>query len=173
MIYESWWKANLGSSMFNKLVAIVLVFSVPLSVMANPQMPGKFTFVEEASILEEIGITPGPAWCYNAEANATLITAPAREKANCELKLMYELEKQSVKHKFEVDRLQLSLDTAISKNNEILIIKNQEIEKLTEAALKRPNDNNIWWGAGGFVAGSAMVVLIGWLVISANSGFGN
>jgi len=32
-------------------------------------------------------------------------------------------------------------------------IKDREIEKLTEAALKRPNDYSAWWASGGVVVG--------------------
>ena len=164
-------------SMWNKALVYVLAFIVPFSAYAGPPItdislpPVSFTFVEDKSTLEDIGLAPGPAWCYDVEANAIIITAPARERAKCELKLMYDAEKQKVKHQFEIDKLKLRIDTLIKQHAEINLIKDREIDRLTEAVLKSPNDNNIWWGAGGFAAGAATTLLIGWLVVSVQGGF--
>jgi hypothetical protein len=41
---------------------------------------------------------------------------------------------------------------------EIIRIKNEEIAGLEQAALKRPNDYNLWWATGGFAAGVLVTV---------------
>ena len=163
-------KRNLVSNMWNKIIACILVTFLPTTSFAEPAVndisfpPTSFTFIEDKSILEDIGLEPGPAWCYDVEANAIIITAPARERAKCELKLMYELEKQKVKYEFEIDKLKLRIDTLQGQHREINLIKDQEIEKLTAAALKRPNDYTAFWAAGGFVTGALTVLAIVYIV---------
>ena len=73
---------------------------------------------------------------------------------------MYEGEKLKVKHKFEVDKLQLRIDTMEKQHTEINLVKDREIDRLTEAALKRPNDYSVWWATGGFAVGVATTLLI-------------
>ena len=102
----------------------------------------------------------GGAWCYDNDANAILITAASRERAQCELKLQYELEKQRVKLQFEIDKLNIRIETLTKQHEDINSIKDQEIEKLTEAALKRPNDYSVWWAAGGLAVGILSSVLV-------------
>jgi hypothetical protein len=161
-------KRNLDFSLWNKLVVWALCLLIPFATMANPVPNGSFTVIEERSLIEEIGLKGSPIWCYDNQANATLITAPAREKARCELKTKYEIQKLNQKHMFEVDRLKLRLETLTAQHSEINSIKDQEIENLTRAALKRPNDNSIYWALGGVVVGVVSTILVGWAVTSNN-----
>jgi len=153
-------KRNLGSGLWNKIFAFGLIATLSLPVYAQPNTndiplpPVSFSRVTDGEILNSIGLDPiGGAWCYDDEANAILITAPARERSKCELKLMYELEKQKVKYQFEIDKLKLRVDTLTNQHREINLIKDREIDRLTEAAIKRPNDYTAWWATGGFVTG--------------------
>ena len=125
-----------------------------------PMPPASFTMIDDQELLIKIGLDPGPAWCYDVDANSVIITAPARERAKCELKLLYETEKQKVKSQFEIDRLKLRIDSLNSQHSEILKIKDQEIERLTDAALKRPNDYSVWWATGGFLTGILTTIAI-------------
>ena len=101
----------------------------------------------------------GGAWCYDSDANAILITVP-RERAQCELKSKFEIEKLKVKHQFEVDKLNIRIETLIKQHEDINTIKDQEISKLTEAALKRPNDYTAWWATGGLAVGILSSILV-------------
>ena len=161
-------KKNSDLNLWSKLLTLILCLAVPTATLANPLPGGSFTIVEEISLIKEIGFESAPVWCYNNQANATLITAPEREKARCELNTKYEIEKLNQRHSFEVDRLQLRLETLTTQHNEINLIKDQEIDSLTKAALKRPNDNNIYWALGGVVIGVVSTVLIGWAITSTN-----
>ena len=167
---KRWWKKSSVSGMWSKIIACVMALVVPLASIAAPPItdiplpPVSFTHVEDKSILEDIGLAPGPAWCYDVEANAIIITAPARERAKCELKLMYELEKQKVKHDYAIDKLKLRMDTLRTQHAELDLIKNREIERLTEVALNRPNDHWYLFAGGGFLVGVATAVGIVFLV---------
>jgi len=150
--------------MWNRLIIYTLAVMCALPAMANPTMgesvvpPGSFTRVDDGIALG-LGIE-GPLWCYDEEANAILITAKARAVANCELKMQFELEKQKVKYDLEVSNLRLRVETLTKQHEEILLIKNVEIERLTEASLKRPNDYTAWWTAGGFATGVLVTLAI-------------
>ena len=161
-------RKNLGLGMLSKIKVSLYIcaLTIPAISLASPPVtdiplpPVSFTFVEDKSILEDIGLDPGPAWCYDVQANALIITAPARERAKCELKLMYELEKQKVKHEFEIDKLKLRIDTLNQQHTEINLIKDREIERLTTAAIRRPNDYTVWWATGGFISGALITLAI-------------
>ena len=62
-------------------------------------------------------------------------------------------EKQKAKYDFQIGNLNLRIETLLKQTEEIEQVKNQEIERLTEAAKKRPNDYSAWWATGGFAAG--------------------
>tara|TARA_Y100000114_G_C11714430_1_gene305201 strand:- start:227 stop:712 length:486 start_codon:yes stop_codon:yes gene_type:complete len=154
------------------LIRAVLLFFLFCSVtsqnaLADPVIgdqvlpPASFTHVQDLDMLRKLGLDgiSGGAWCYDNDANAILITAPARERAVCELNLQYELEKQKVKYDFEIDKLNIRIEALKKQHAEIDDIKNKEIEQLTEAALKRPNDYSAWWAAGGFATGVALTIL--------------
>ena len=156
--------------MLNKILSTVFVVGVilPQTTYADPQIgdlilpPASFTYIDDrdGDLLSRLGLDPGPAFCYDADANAILITAPARAKAECELDIMYKLEKQKAKYQFDIGRLTASIETMQQKHSEISLIKDQEIERLTAAALKRPNDYSIWWATGGFITGALTVITI-------------
>ena len=87
-------KESLVLGMLSKILIYILVFSLAIPAMAEPIIrdiplpPVSFTRVTDPDILNNIGLDPtGGAWCYDDEANAILITAPARERAKCDLKL--------------------------------------------------------------------------------------
>jgi len=158
--------------LWSEFFIIFLAASIPFAAIAEPVLegiplpPASFTIVEDKSLLDDIGISDGPVWCYDIAANSIIITAPARERAHCELKLLHESEKVRVKHDFEIKKLSLRVETLLAQHSEINLIKDNEIDRLTEAALNRPNDNSFWWCAGGFTAGVATTILVGWLVAS-------
>ena len=49
--------------------------------------------------------------------------------------------------------LNIQLESLTKKHEDIVAIKNKEIEDLTAAALKRPNDYSLWWASGGVAGG--------------------
>ena len=75
---------------------------------------------------------------------------------------MQKKQKLEATHKLQLDALKIELESLTSKHEEILIIKNREIQDLTTAALKRPNDYSLWWASGGFLAGVVTVLSILW-----------
>tara|TARA_Y100000114_G_scaffold157091_1_gene187039 strand:+ start:5383 stop:5865 length:483 start_codon:yes stop_codon:yes gene_type:complete len=158
------------NSELNFLTKLIILFNalalliVPIA-KANPA-PATATVVESPSLIKDMGFQnePGPVWCYNTEANAALITAKQIEVERCKLKLQQQEERLTATHSFELDTLKIELDSINKQYKEILLIKDKEIENLTKAALKRPNDYSLWWASGGFATGVALVLGILWAV---------
>ena len=163
------YKKSLGLLLSNKTIVICLISAMmlPSVCLSEPVEggialpPASFTFIDDIETLRNIGLDGfDGAWCYDNDANAILITAASRERAQCELRNKYEIEKVKAKHDFEVSKLNIRIETLLEQHESILSIKDREIEKLTEAALKRPTDYSAWWASGGVVVGVITTVLI-------------
>tara|TARA_B100000282_G_C31668751_1_gene461109 strand:- start:46 stop:546 length:501 start_codon:yes stop_codon:yes gene_type:complete len=162
---------NSELSLLTKAIIIfnVLAMILPLA-HADPIIAGEILppasarFIEDPTLVKQIAVgrDEDPVWCYSNDANAILITAPERERERCELKLSQQKEKLEATYKLQLNFLKVELDSLIKKHDETLLIKNKEIEDLTAAALKRPNDYSFWWASGGFSLGVITVLSILW-----------
>ena len=56
--------------------------------------------------------------------------------------------------------MELRVNTLMQQQVEINKIKDEEIERLTDAAMKRPNDYSVWWASGGVLTGALTTLLI-------------
>ena len=154
-------KKSLGLNLFNKVIALLLAVSVPTVTLATPT----------GTVLDQgLPGMPGPVWCYDSEANAVLVTAAEHERQNCQLHLEMEIEKQKSRYELRISNLQLRISTQEEENEKILKVKDNEIEQLTAAALKRPDEYNHWWFLGGAVVGTVVTLTLGWMILSAQSG---
>jgi hypothetical protein len=98
------------------------------------------------------------AWCFDEVATAKILAMSQIAEKKCNLEISQALEKQSLASKLELSNLQVRLATTEKQMEEIIRIKNEEIAGLEQAALKRPNDYNLWWATGGFAAGVLVTV---------------
>ena len=148
------------SSLKIKSVALLLIY-LPSLCFADPEVagellpPGEAMYVTDPSILNNLNLGPDgePVWCYSNLANSLIVSSADREREKCKLKLSQELEKMSERYKFEIEILNVEIGTLKSTNEEVLKIKNNEIEKLTMAVAKKPADYTHWWVAGSFFTG--------------------
>ena len=83
----------------------------------------------------------------NPTAAAQIIVEKENLKSECKLRYDY------IKCDLLLGNANTSLRAADMKYETILSIKNDEIERLQDIALERPNDNSIWWYAGGILTG--------------------
>ena len=163
---------SLESSLSTKLVALVSIFTVAFAPIANADPvvggeilpPASAAYIDDPDLIKKIGVgrEEDPVWCYSNDANAILISAAQREKEKCELKLSQQKQKLEATHKLQLDTLRVQIESITNKHEQTLIIKNKEIQDLTESALKRPNDYSFWWASGGFAAGVLTVLSIMW-----------
>lgn len=160
---------NSESSLKNKVLIILFILFSNTVASADPEKfdgllpPASASYVTDSEIINKLNLGPGdddPIWCYSTDANAILISAPSREREKCELSKKQALELQKTKSQFQIDNLKIELETLSEKHIRLVKVKDEEIEALTTAALKRPNDYSFWWATGGFVTGVATVVSI-------------
>ena len=159
----------------NLLIKTVILFNIffllsASTAAADPVVAGEILPPASARLIQDpeliksiaVGREGDPVWCYSNDANAILISAPQREREKCELKLSQEKEKLEASYKLKIDTLMAELQSLTERHEETLVIKNKEIEDLTAAALKRPNDYSAWWASGGFALGVATVLTVLW-----------
>ena len=159
-------KKSLVLSLCNRFFICLLMLAFPMPSKAEliiggePIPPGTAAYVDDVALLEDIGL-PGPGvFCYDHRANAILITAAARADARCELQMKYETEKQKIKYEFRIEKLNIRIESLTNQHKEITSIKDKEIDRLSAAALKRPNDYTAWWACGGFLVGVVSSALL-------------
>lgn len=163
---------SLESHLSTKVILLTNIIALMVAPIASADPviageilpPASAAFIEDPELIKKIGVgrEEDPVWCYSHDANAILISAAQREREKCQLKLSQQKEKLQATHKLEIDTLKVELESLIKTHEETIIIKDKEIQDLTEAALKRPNDYSMWWATGGFVAGVATVLGILW-----------
>jgi flagellar motility protein MotE (MotC chaperone) len=138
------------------IALLTLLMAAP--AFANPVNPviegGEFTRLEVGEPAKF------HSWCYDDFANSQIISKITFANKHCELKIEHELEKERARLNLTINNLQLRVDTLKEQNEEIIRIKDKEIDKLTEIVSKVPNDYSVWWASGGFVAGVVVSILI-------------
>lgn len=99
--------------------------------------------------------TPSPfsGWCLTDAAMAKIIADKELEGNRCQLKIDKQVETLQARHTFEIDTLKIRLNTLQEEHDQILGIKNREIDQLEKAALKRPNDYWYLFVTGGVILG--------------------
>lgn len=150
----------------------IFIFICTSTATADPVVAGEVippasaAFITDPELIKKIAVgrEGEPVWCYSHDANAILITSKEQEIEKCELKLSQQKEKLEALHTLQINTLKIELESIVKQHERILIIKNQEIQDLTEAALKRPNDYSMWWASGGFVAGVLVTFGIAWVI---------
>ena len=155
----------------NKIISL-LFLCFPVIAYADPEInnelvpPGEAMYVTDSSILNQLNLGPDdePVWCYSNLANSLIISSADREREKCSLQMSQQIEELTARHVFEIDTLNLEIKSLKKTTDEIIYLKDKEIEKLTAAALKRPNDYTLWWATGGFAAGIITTVSIFFLV---------
>jgi hypothetical protein len=87
----------------------------------------------------------------NDEALSILITENQTSQMSCDFRVQFEIDKVKIDEKYKYDLLMSKYKAETSKLNEILKIRNQQIEKM------KPRDET-WFIAGGFVVGAITAI---------------
>jgi hypothetical protein len=138
------------------LVFPILISLACTSAFAEEPMPVRPTFTQ----LEKDQPAPFKVWCFNESATARMIGALEFAQRKCEVQVQLALERQTAVHALLIGNLNLRIGTAEEKHKNVLKIKDEEMQRLSAAALKRPNDYTHWWGIGGFFIGATSVVVL-------------
>jgi hypothetical protein len=137
-----------------RVIALLTMFLAFPSFASPAPEGGRFTRLQEGSPAKF------DSWCYDDFANAQIISKLKFADEKCALKLDHELEKERARSNLTISNLKLRIDTLTSQNEQIIKIKDKEINRLTEIVSKTPNDYSLWWASGGFISGIAVSILI-------------
>ena len=136
----------------NKLLALsicMVLMTLPLNVNA-----------QQITNLEKDDPAPYAGVLMDTNTAAEILANEEYKKIECDLKIKHQVEKSDARHDLEMGTLQSRYDSLKEQNTSILTIKDAEILRLQELALKNPNDNAHWWMAGGVVAGIVTSIAI-------------
>ena len=146
---------------FVSSVLSLLLFMIPTLVHASE---GQVASLKEGDPAPYSGIL------FDEIFAARLLAEEEHKDIECNLKINYEIEKLQAQNALEIGNLQSSFNALKEQNQSFLNIKDAEIKRLQELALKNPNENSHWWLAGGVVAGiiTSITIFIGscnWSII--------
>ncbi len=133
----------------NRTIAVFLclfMLAMPTHVYAE-EGSGKVTSLKKGDVAPYDGIL------FDGKSAARLVAEKDYEEFNCKLKIEYEVEKIQARHSMALATCKASFDALKEQNTSLLDIRDEEIKRLQELALKNPNSNANWWFAGGAVAG--------------------
>ena len=134
--------------MWNKLALMLILFS-PFAEASE----GKFTFLQQEQC------APFSGTLFDPTATAKIIAHHKFLKEEFDLKLAYQVSILEAQHDLEIEQFKISLDIQQKKCNNMIAIKDREIEGLNKIIAKKPGSNALMWGIlGGFVAGAAATV---------------
>ena len=144
-----------------KFVALLTLLCFVSTAAADPEVngellpPGEASYITDPAILKMLNLGPDgdPVWCYSNLANSLIISSADREREKCTLKLNQELQRERIDCDFKTQQLNIEITSLKEKHKQLISLKNHQIDELTQAALKRPNDYSLWWGAGGVAVG--------------------
>jgi hypothetical protein len=103
--------------------------------------------------LEAGECAPWKGRLLNDEAMTELIVKNQTEKMSCDFRVEFEINKVKIEEKYRYDLLESKYKAETEKLNEILKIRNQQIEKM------KPRDSSLFI-AGGFLVGAATAIAI-------------
>ena len=143
--------SKLVKKIISTMLALTLCFA-PTIVLAQ----------EAGAIIDLKKDDPAPydGVLFDTNAAARLLADKEYNQIECNLKINFQIEKIKAKHALEMGTLQASFEALKGQNTSLLEIKDAEILRLQELALKNPNDNSHWWLAGGVVAGIVTSIAI-------------
>jgi hypothetical protein len=139
-----------------KLVSIFLIMMFPLQGIAN-ELP-------QITPLEKNQKAPYSGILYNPAAVAESIAQ--REALIQQHQLNLDILEESLKAQCDLSlqNLQSDLSACNDRYDQMVLIKDAQINNLQDLALERANDHSIWWLAGGIVLGIVATVGITYAV---------
>jgi len=145
--------------MWNKTIALILTFCLaflPTIALADePFLPpkGKITGLRYKQPAPYSGVL------LNSVAAAKLLTNKDFSDKQWELKLEYELAKQSARSSLIIESQKVSYQSLQEKHKMLLGIKNKEIERLSDIAVNK-KDYSSFWAAGGVLVGIGLSIAV-------------
>ncbi|MDP3987015.1 MAG: hypothetical protein Q8P81_02200 [Nanoarchaeota archaeon] len=138
---------------------LTIIFVIMFPLIGNAQ-ESKAVYLKSGETAPFNGIL------LNPNAQAQMIADKEMAKAECELRSSYDLLKMRTECSYEKEKLKIDLDAANKKFEAIMKIKDDELKRANEIAIKESSNRDkwIWWLAGGIAAGMAVTVGITYAV---------
>ena len=134
-----------------QLLSIILVILFAFPAWAQQ---GVITEIQKGSPAPFTGVLMDPA------AAAKVLTDQKYTAEECRIEMDRELELLRAKLELDLKITNAKLVGSQERLTQILKIKNEEIGRLQDLALDRPNDYTLWWLTGGVVGGRVLTVSI-------------
>ena len=134
-----------------QLLSIILVILFAFPAWAQQ---GVITEIQKGSPAPFTGVLMDPA------AAAKVLTDQKYTAEECRIEMDRELELLRAKLELDLKITNAKLAGSQERLSQILQIKNEEIGRLQQLALDRPNDYTLWWLTGGVVGGIVLTVSI-------------
>jgi len=110
-------------------------------------------------------LAPYDGSLLNKEALAKIQTEYDKQKKLCELETEYLTTRQKIDCDLKISAAKIELEALKKKYDSVVQIKQDEIERLQDLAIKNDGSNNKWWLAGGVAAGVLITVGMFLLVV--------
>ena len=105
---------------------------------------------------------------FNPRATAELLALPAAMRAEFDLELEYQLDRQSTEYHFRLDAANTKYLSLQEEYQLTVVQKDLEITALQDAINRQSPSNRGWWIAGGAAGGAAITLGIVYAVLSAS-----
>lgn len=133
---------------------LLSIFLVILFAFPAWAQQGVITEIQKGSPAPFTGVLMDPA------AAAKVLTDQKYTAEECRIEMDRELELLKAKLELDLKITNAKLAGSQERLAQILQIKNEEIGRLQDLALDRPNDYTLWWLTGGVVGGIVLTVSI-------------
>ena len=140
--------------MLKKISVLIFVVALLLPVRS---------LADETPKLVDLAVgqkAPFAGTLLNPTAVAQMIADKENLQVECTLAKTYVEGREKAKCDLMVNSVDASLRALETRNQAILFIKDEEITRLNQLALNRPNKNSHWWFSGGVVVGIITSVVI-------------
>ena len=142
-----------------RLIPIILIFYLIFPAHLSAEPP-------EIKPLPQItGIQKGENAPYsgvllNTLAAAQVFSDKSFAGKECELKIKFAVDKEIARMQLLLDSTKVSLEAVEKKYTNIITIKDNEIKRLSDLAMKDKADYSALWFTGGALAGIALTVAV-------------
>ena len=144
-----------------QILILILTLALIFPAYAFAQEIPKVTDIQKGQS------APFAGTLLNPEAAAQIIAEKENTKAECKLQYEYIKQREKAKCDLLLGNANTSLTAANMKYETILKIKDDEIQRLQDIALEKPNNYAIWWYTVGVITGILVSIGIFYVAVEA------
>ena len=145
-----------------KLIPIILIFCLifPAHLFAEPPEVPDIQPTPRITGIQKGEKAPYSGVLLNSLAAAQVFSDKSFAGKECELRIKFAVDKEIARMGLLLDSTKVSLETVEKKYNSIITIKDSEIKRLSDLAMKDKTDYSALWFTGGALAGIALTVAV-------------